>query len=260
MDSFKPISSKENSLIKCVSALVSSSKSRRENGMFVLEGLRLCMDALENGIRFDRLIITETAAKKYGESIEKFKENAAEGYIIPDSLFKKISDTETPQGICAVCKTVLKDKNQISPNGRYLGLENIADPSNLGAAARTAEALGADGIILSMGGCDPYSPKVLRASMGTVLRLPLFIIEDFAAFLKETKLKSFACVVDKDAKHINEVEFENGSVVIIGNEANGITEETKEIANNLVTIPMKGRAESLNAAAAAAIAVWEMVK
>lgn len=260
MSYFKAITSRENSLIKLVSLLQTSAKKRRENGLFVLEGLRICLDAMENSIRFDKLIISETAIKKYSDTVNSFALNADEGFIIPDSLFLRISDTKSPQGIIAVCKIIERKSSEIDLRGRYVALENVADPANLGAVSRTAEALGASGLILSSDGCDPYSPKALRASMGTLLRVPVFIFDDFASDLKSTGLKSFACVVDKNAESIKEQSFKDGSVVIIGNEANGITEETKAAADKKVTIPMRGRAESLNAAAAAAIAVWEMMK
>lgn len=260
MSDFKAITSRENSLIKLVSFLQTSAKKRRENGLFVLEGLRICLDAMDNSIRFDKLIVSDTAASKYGDTVNSFALNSDECFIIPDSLFLRISDTKSPQGIIAVCKIIERKSSEINPRGRYVALENVADPANLGAVSRTAEALGADGLILSKDGCDPYSPKALRASMGTLLRVPVFIFDDFARELKNSVLKSFACVVDKNAESIKEQSFPGGSVVIIGNEANGITKETKAAADRLVTIPMRGRAESLNAAAAAAIAVWEMMK
>ena len=260
MSYFKAITSRENSLIKLVSFLQTSAKKRRENGLFVLEGLRICLDAMENSIRFDKLIVSETAASKYGDTVNSFALNADEGFIIPDSLFLRISDTKSSQGIIAVCKIIERKSSEIDHRGRYVALENVADPANLGAVSRTAEALGASGLILSSDGCDPYSPKALRASMGTLLRVPVFIFDDFPSDLKNTGLKSFACVVDKNAESIKEQKFKDGSVVIIGNEANGITEETKAASDRLVTIPMRGRAESLNAAAAAAIAIWEMMK
>lgn len=260
MSDFKSITSRENSLIKLVSFLQTSAKKRRENGLFVLEGLRICLDAMENSIRFDKLIVSDTAASKYGDTVNSFASNSDECFKIPDSLFEKISDTKSPQGIIAVCKIIDRKSSDIDPRGRYVALENVADPANLGAVSRTAEALGADGLILSSDGCDPYSPKALRASMGTLLRVPVFVFENFAKDLKNSGLKSYACVVDKNAESIKEQEFKDGSVVIIGNEANGITKETKAAADRLVTIPMRGRAESLNAAAAAAIAVWEMMK
>ena len=260
MSDFKAITSRENSLIKLVSFLQTSAKKRRENGLFVLEGLRICLDALDNSIRFDKLIVSKTALLKHGDTVRLFAENSDECFEIPDSLFTKISDTKSPQGIIAVCKIIERKSSEINPRGKYVALENVADPANLGAVSRTAEALGASGLILSKDGCDPYSPKALRASMGTLLRVPVFIFDDFAEELVYSGLKSYACVVDKKAESIKEQQFSGGSVVIIGNEANGITEETKVAADKLVTIPMSGRAESLNAAAAAAIAIWEMMK
>ncbi|MBR7132873.1 MAG: RNA methyltransferase [Clostridia bacterium] len=260
MKEFKKISSRENSLIKLICALQSSAKARKENGSFVLEGLRICTDAYENSIRFDKLIVSQTAKIKYSEQITGFSECSEECYELPDSLFKKISDTATPQGVIAVSRIKDLSATEIDLNGRYIALENVADPSNLGAISRTAEALGVTGIILSSGGCDPYSPKALRASMGTLLRMPLIILEDFSNCLPKLGLKSFACVVDNTALSINGVRFDDGSVIIIGNEANGITEETKRVATQLITIPMNGKAESLNAAVAASISMWEMMK
>lgn len=260
MRAFNIITSRENPLIKLVAALQVSSEKRKRNGLFVLEGLRICKDACDNGIKFDKLIVSDAAAEKYAADTEKFSLISDECYKIPDSLFKKISDTKTPQGIIAVAKMPVTGSCGIDKNGKYIALENVADPSNLGAISRTAEALGVNGIILSSDGCDPYSPKALRASMGTLLRVPVFVTESFAETLKSTGLKRYACVVDKTVESIKEQGFGNGSVVMIGNEANGLTDSAKQSADVLVTIPMTGRAESLNAAAAAAIAMWEMMK
>ncbi len=259
MENFKVITSKDNSLIKLVCALQGSRNARKEHNLFVLEGLRICSDAYCCSIKFDKLIVSGTAVNKYPQEIEKFALNAEECYQIPDSLFKKISDTVSPQGIIAVCKMPQKN-TEIAVNGRYVALENVGDPSNLGAVSRTAEALGVDGIILSADGCDPYSPKSLRASMGTLLRMPLIILDDFAKGIKKSGLISYACVVDSDATPITDIKFSDGSVVMIGNEANGLTEDTKSIADKKITIKMSGKAESLNASVAAAISIWEMMK
>lgn len=255
---FNKITAKDNPLIKLVCSLRDSSKARKENGLFVLEGLRICFDALENGIVFDKLIVSEAFLKKQEESIEKLSDNSVSIYLIPDSLFAKISDTDSPQGIIALVKIPKNDKS-FDKSGRYIALENVQDPSNLGAISRTAEALGINGIVLKSG-CDPFSPKSLRASMGTLLRLPLYITDDLTAFITEHSLRSFACVVDSSAEKITSVEFKDGDVLIIGNEANGITKETADNAFKKITIPMLGSAESLNAAAAAAIAMWELKK
>lgn len=259
MKEFKEIKSKENSLIKLTSSLQNSSKTRNETGLFVLEGLRICSDAFDNGIRFDKLIISNSAFSKYKNVLEQFSENSDESFIIPDTLFKKISDTDTPQGILAIAKR-LKNSENFDKKGRYIALENLQDPSNLGAIARTAEALGVSGLILSKGSCDPYSPKSLRASMGTLLRLPIYIFDNFISDIKSLGLTTYACVVDVTAKKINEISFANGCALLIGNEGNGLTEETKINSDYCVTIPMLGKAESLNAAIAASISAWEMMK
>lgn len=258
MSDFINISSKDNPLIKLVCSLQNYSKARKEYGLFVLEGLRICKDALENNIQFDKLIVSKTAFEKYYNEIILFSQKSENCYLLTDNLFQKISDTDTPQGIICVAKTPVLE-NKIDASGRYIALENLQDPANLGAISRTAEALGVSGIILASG-CDPYSPKSLRASMGTLLRMPLYITKDLSEFIINSKLESFGCVVDKSATKINEIAFKNGTVVIIGNEANGLTEKTKSNCHKLITIPMNGNAESLNAAVAASISMWEMMK
>ncbi len=255
----KVITSKDNPLIKLVGSLQSSAKVRKNEGLFVLEGLRICDDAVDNGIKFLKLIISDSAVEKYENELLKFYKNAKETYKITDSLFAKISDTQSPQGILAVVE-MPKLSNEIEKNGRYIAVENLNDPSNLGAISRTAEALGVSGIILSNNSVDPYSPKSLRASMGTLLRMPIIILSDFANDLKNSNLKTYACVVDRDAKPITDISFADGSILLIGNEANGLTEKTKQIADEKITIKMCGKAESLNAATAAAISMWEMMK
>lgn len=259
MKNFKIITSKDNPIIKLTASLQGSSNARKEHNLFVLEGLRICDDAVTCGVVFESLIVSETAFNKYADTIESLSNSAKECYKIPDKLFGKISDTKSPQGIIALAKMPPKN-TKIENNGRYIALENINDPSNLGAISRTAEALGVSGIILSKGSVDPYSPKSLRASMGTLLRMPLIIFDDFPQDIKNSGLKSYACVVEKDADSITDVTFTNGSVVMIGNEANGLTEEAKKLADSKITIKMSGKAESLNASVAAAISIWEMMK
>ena len=259
MPEIKVITSKDNPLIKLVCGLQSSAKIRKNEGLFVLEGLRICDDACDNSIKFDKLIISKTAKEKYCEELEKFYKNAEEIFEIPDSLFTKISDTSSPQGVIAVVK-IPSLSPEILKNGRYIALENLNDPSNLGAISRTAEALGVSGIILSSDSVDPYAPKSLRASMGTLLRMPVIILNDFVNEIKASGLISYACVVDSDATPITDITFTNGSILLIGNEANGLTDNAKATANNRITIPMRGNAESFNAATAAAIAMWEMMK
>lgn len=259
MPEIKVITSKDNPLIKLVCGLQSKASIRKKEGLFVLEGLRICDDACDNSIWFDKLIISKTAKEKYVNELEKFYKNADEIFEIPDSLFLKISDTSSPQGVIAVVK-IPSLSPEILSDGRYIALENLNDPSNLGAISRTAEALGVSGIILSSDSVDPYAPKSLRASMGTLLRMPIIILNDFVNEIKASGLTTYACVVDSDATPITDITFTNGSILLIGNEANGLTDNAKATANNRITIPMRGNAESFNAATAAAISMWEMMK
>lgn len=254
---YKTVTSRENPLIKAVFKLKSSAKERQKQGEFVVEGLRICNDLADNGVAFKTLIFSENFLKKNEKEAKKLSKNAKETVLVPDFVFEKITDTSNPQGVIAV-SVMLENNSLIDKNGRYIALENLSDPTNLGAISRTAEALGVSGIIISKNSCDPYSPKVIRASMGTILRLPLIIVDDFTHFLKNSGLKLFACVV-RDGENISNIKFQDGSAVLIGNEANGLTSEAVQLSEK-VTIKMSGKAESLNASVAAAIAMWELIK
>ncbi len=257
---FKQISAKDNRLIKLTALLQKSSKARKENRLFVLEGLRICKDAAENGIVFNTLILSKSAYQKMTDDISFLCENAKNGAVVNDDLFKKISDTTSPQGIIALC-VMPEYSGEISNRGRFVALENIADPANIGAIARTAEALGINGIIVCGNSCDVYSPKALRASMGTLLRMPIYFCDDIVSFISKNSLRGFACIVENRADlGFGDFKFSDGDVVIIGNEANGLTLDTRNGVYKTVTIYMRGSAESLNAAAAAAIAMWELMK
>lgn len=259
----KKVTSKENSIIKHIKKLSKSAKYRRESGEFIAEGLRLCIDALNSGVKINSLIISEDAAEKYSDEINKIEAVCDNSYTLSRSLFREISDTKNPQGILCIIKTLDKHTlfDKMVFGGKFVALDNIQDPSNLGTVLRTAEAVGVDGVILSSDCCDIYSPKVVRGSMGAVFRLPVVISESIAGFLSEHKeLRSYACVVDNSAEKITSISFEDPCVVVIGNEGNGIKDSTLNECDKKITIPMNGRAESLNASAAAAIIIWELVK
>ncbi|MBO4693223.1 MAG: RNA methyltransferase [Clostridia bacterium] len=260
MLNFKEITAKDNNLLKLTTLLQKSAKARKDKGLFVLEGLRICRDAAENGVAFETLILSKSVYSAASARVKDLYVNAKNGVVIGDELFKRISDTTSPQGIIALCY-VPEAKNEINPCGRYVALENISDPANIGAVARTAEALGVDGMIISGDSCDVYSPKALRASMGTLVRLPLHFCDDIIDFLSKHSLRGFACVAEEVADcKFGDCSFTDGDVVIIGNEANGLMQSTKDEAFKTINISMRGNAESLNAAAAAAIAMWELMK
>ena len=258
------ITSRNNEKIKNAAKLCTESSYRKKTGMFFLEGLRLCCDAAENGVSPYEVFVTENALEKYASELEVLLESCNDCYIITDEIAAKLSDTKTSQGVFCVCKTLDKFSNidKINYNGIYIAMENIQTPDNLGAAARTAEALGLDGIIVS-GGCDIYNPKALRAAMGSLLRLDVFSVPDLSAFIENCNkngMNTYAAVPDSTALPVTMIDKTKGIVCIVGNEGNGLTEKTISSCGNKVTIPMKGRAESLNAAAAACMIMWEMVR
>ncbi|MBR4286636.1 MAG: RNA methyltransferase [Clostridia bacterium] len=236
---------------------------RKSEGLFFIEGARLCADASLSSVAIKELYVTEGAIEKYSEYISVIENRAERTFVVSDEVAEKLGDTKNPQGVFCVCKMLDKNTNigKIKYNGKYIALENVTNPSNFGAVVRTAEAVGLDGVIVS-GGCDIYNPKSQRAAMGSLFRLDVVQVDDLPPFLSELQekgMKVYAGVPDSSALKITEADMSGGVVSIIGNEGNGITEETCKVSTP-VTIPMQGRAESLNAAAAASILIWEMMR
>ena len=187
--------------------------------------------------------------------------------IIHDSVFNKVAYTSTPQGVLAIVeKPNYQVKNIIkNPNSTLLVLENIQDPGNLGTMIRTAEGAGFTGIILSDDCVDILNPKVIRSTMGAIYRMPYAYARDedgFHEILKEVKnnnITIFAAHLE-GAKFYDKVEYQEKCAILIGNESNGLKEETAKIADGLIKIPMKGKVESLNAAVAAAVIMYEVAR
>ena len=256
------ITGKNNDLIKDVKRLLSSSKQRRNDNAFVLEGARLVFDVLNSFYKVSHFLITPDAYEKYKNNADRLIEISERSYIITDEIANRLSDTQSSQGVFAVCKMQKSLEEKLDAKCKYIALDNVQDPGNLGAVVRTADALGLDGIIVG-GGCDIYNPKALRASMGSMLRVNPVVTENLADCLKYIQGRGgrvFATVPDGSAKKITAVDFSGGAVCVIGNEANGVSDEIKALSDELVTIPMAGRAESLNASVAASITIWEMLR
>jgi len=259
---FESITSKSNDKIKRVSLLIRSASERKKQGVFVLEGLRLCKDCVLSNVNVCELYFTQEAYEKHKEDVLLLIDNSKKSYCVTGDIIAKISDTNNSQGIVGVISFVdLSVNNSINPDGRYIACENMSDPSNLGAIARTAEALGLSGMILIDHCCDVYNPKALRASMGSLLRLPLHFFKDkkdLRVCCSDNNMRLIASVVHGEATEIKDFVFKNGDIVIIGNEANGMTCELIDLCDEKITINIKGRAESFNAAVAASIIMWEL--
>lgn len=187
------------------------------------------------------------------------------GYeVVADALFSKISDTCTPQGILCVVEQFHYNMKKLLQKERplLLLLENIQDPGNLGTMLRTAEGAGVDGIIMSRDTVDIYNPKVIRSTMGSVYRMPFLYADDLTAAIGELKAEGVnVCAAHlKGKRTYTETDYRGGTAFLIGNEGNGLRDETAELAQTYIRIPMEGKVESLNAAVAAAILMYEAAR
>lgn len=259
------ITSRKNELVKDMLHLSGSAQFRKEKRRFVAEGARLCSDAAESGLKVYKLLYTSEAGEKYKDYLNIIRKNPTEEYIISPSVAQYLSDTKNTQGIFCMCE--MPNENTELPLAgkirKLVVLENIQDPANLGAVLRTAEALGIGGVVLSGNCCDAFTAKVLRASMGAMFRIPLYWRSDApeaVSQLNKAGYSTLAAVPDSSAIPVTSMQLDYPAAVVIGNEGNGLTRETQLACSSRVTIPMQGRAESLNAAASAAILMWEMMR
>lgn len=264
------ISSRDNPKIKLYLRLLSSKKARQAEGMFVIEGARLCADAVTE-YKKGRLDIyaafaAPSALEKYGDYIDpQLFSDCFEGkfHTLDEALAGKICDTKETQGIFIIAKmpdNIFKESS-IKSDGRYLVLDNVQDPGNVGTILRTADAVGADGVILSNNCCDLYNPKTVRATMGSLFRLNILVCNDFEKLctaFDRIGVKTMAAVVDSDAVSVESADYSGGCAVVIGNEGSGIPKEHVSLCREKITIRMSGNANSLNAAMAAGIILWEM--
>lgn len=256
------ITSKDNPVIKLYQKLSSSKKERLQYGLFVLEGLRIAEDALRENSGISYLILTKQAYERFGSELLQADLSEAKTLVISNELGNRIASTDTTQGVFAVCRIPQEKKLSFRKGGKYVVLFGLQDPGNVGMVIRTADALGLDGVILS-GSCDLYSPKTIRSTMGSVFRVETFIENDseklFSA-LEESDVRTSAAVIDTDAIPVTECDFGGTEAVFIGNEGNGLPAETSGRCTRRITIPMSGTINSLNAAMAAGILMWELRK
>ncbi len=259
------IKSRKNEEIKLAAKLVDSALFRREKGMFVVEGARLCRDAALSNIEIVSAYFTGTAQTKYNDYITQIIQECRSYRLIEEHVADALSATKHNQGVFCVCRIPEQHHSMMDMKalGTYIALEQIQDPANLGSVLRTAEALGVSGVLFLGDCCDIYSPKALRSSMGAIFRLPFYIEKDTSFAIKELKRKTFAvfaAVPSEQAQSVLETDFSKPTVMLIGNEGNGLSQTAIDACDACVTIPMMGRAESLNAASSAAILMWEMMR
>jgi len=256
------IKSKDNPTIKMYVRLAESKKERKNYNMYVLEGYRLICDALSENSSVKQILMTEYAYEKYYNDLSQADLKEVKMLIISNELGMKISCTEKTQGIFAICSIpVFSDLRQALESGKhYMVLYQIQDPGNLGMIIRTADAVGIDGVILSQT-CELFNPKTIRSTMGSVFRTKIFNdcnIDEILEICRDKGISTYAAVIDSNAENLKKCLFTDGGAVIIGNEGNGLPSDVSDACDKKVTIKMNGNVNSLNAAMAAGIMMWEM--
>lgn len=253
------VSSRKNANVRFLRLFLREKQVRDEHGVFAAEGDHLCGELVRAGFKVTFAAYTEKAAAKYPETVAMLTEKADTAIVITEELSEYISDTKSPQGLFAEA-AIRGGASAFDENARKIVvLDGVQDPGNVGTMIRAAEALGADGAVLVNGCADIWSPKTLRASMGSVFRLPVInaAAEDLPKMLSGFTL--YGAMLDSTAKRLGEVKFPKKTAVVIGSEGAGISPEVAELCDEKIYIPIKG-AESLNAAAAAAVIMWELGK
>ena len=245
------ITSKDNEIIKNIKKL-KEKKYRLDS--YIVEGIKMVKEAISENQEIALIAIREDFKIDFDTKNIKI-------VTISNKIFNDISDVKTPQGILAVIKK--NQNNQIETNQEYiLALDSLQDPGNMGTIIRTADSANINQIIINKTTVDPYSPKVIRSTMGAIYRTNIIEVEDLKATLKEMKLKGFQIITTdlKATQSIYDINYNNKTVVVIGNEANGVSQEILQTADKKVIIPMLGKTESLNASIAASIMIYEYVR
>lgn len=253
------ITSTSNPQVKRLLQLQKKSKARNEEKVFLVEGLRMFSEVPKE--RVEKVYISESLynRKKLVQDLRDFDVE-----ILSDSVFSRVSDTKTPQGILCVVRQKTYDLGKIFEikNPHFIVLDNLQDPGNLGTIVRTAEGAGVDAVFLSKESVDIYNPKTIRSTMGSIYRMPVIYVEDLPELLKSLKnqgILSYAAHLE--GKNSYDMEnYQTGTAILIGNEGNGLREEVANAADIWVKIPMQGQVESLNAAVAATVFMFEVAR
>ena len=253
------ITSLNNEQVKNIIQLNQKTKARKKQGLFVAEGRKMFAEAPRDWI--SRVYVTESLSEDE-ELMEHVRELPYE--IVADGVFRQMSDTLTPQGILTVLKTPSYTLEDIfrKEHPFVMVLEDLQDPGNAGTIFRTGEGAGVDGILLTKTCVDVTNPKVIRSTMGSVYRMPFLYVEDVVSLKEsfcEKNIRTYAANL-KGKNFYDGEDYRGGTAFLIGNEGNGLSEEAASAADCLIKIPMCGRVESLNAAMAAGILMYEAAR
>ena len=255
------ITSTKNQQIRTVIELKKKAKARNESGLFAVEGIRMAAELPKE--RIEQVYVSESFLKHPEHSSVLGRLPSFE--IVSDSVFSTMSDTKTPQGILALVKKREYTLEEMLAGGQtpfLMLLENLQDPGNLGTIVRAGEGAGITGVIMSRDTVDIYNPKVIRSTMGSLFRIPFLYAENLGEtvrFLKKNHVKILAAHLE-GAVVYDEEDCTGALGFLIGNEGNGLCEEIGALADARIKIPMAGQVESLNAAVAASVLMFETAR
>ena len=253
----KFITSSNNSDFKYLKAL-NNPKKRKKHKAFLIEGSSFVRDAiLKKSDLVSYLVVSESAFQKSkpAELIQLAEQKGIPVWILSENLFKEVSVSVTPQGIMAVIK---EPQEQNIIGNQLIILENLQDPANVGTILRTADAVGIKTILYTKGTADPYSPKTIRSSAGSILNLSILRVQnvkEVVFLLKEQGFSIIAAVVE-GGESLFKIDYPEKYCLIVGNEAKGVSHEMLSMADKLITIPMKGETQSLNVAIATGVILY----
>ena len=252
------ITSTSNPQVKHLQQLLKKARAREEAGVYLVEGVKMYQEAPRSKI--EKVYISKSLFEEKGQAFVA----GLPMEVLDDRVFAAVSDTKTPQGILCVIRRhncQLMDMIQ-GKSPHLLLLEQLQDPGNLGTIFRTAEGAGVDGIILSRNSVDIYNPKTIRSTMGSIYRMPFVYVDDLEEVLpalKERGIRTYAAHL-KGERFYDQEDYQGGCAFFIGNEGNGLSKRLSERADTWIRIPMEGKLESLNAAVAASILMYEVYR
>ncbi len=260
----KLITSAENQIYKTALQL-KQKKYRDEQERYLIEGPNLIYEALNHGGEIEMILCREDC---YTEGLHSggagLTQAGAAVTVLSSGLFRKLSDTETPQGIMAIVKKRHYTEEEFFAPGasNIIVLDRLQDPGNIGTILRTADAAGYMGAILLKGTADIYSPKIVRATAGSLFRLPVFVADtpELVIRLLKKHKKDIICTTPNCSRLYHDADLKENVAIIIGNEGNGVCDEFLKDSDTLIRIPMEGSIESLNAAVSAGILMYESVR
>ena len=253
------ITSRKNQTVIDASKLT-DRRRRDDMGVFTIEGIKLFSEAVGAGVKMRAVFATDAALEKYGAEIEKA--SCGKVYSVTDEVYEKLSAENAPQGVFAVCEQFKAVGRAPADDPFALVLDGVADPGNLGTIIRCADALGADCVYIGDGGADIFNPKTVRGAMGSIFRVRTEKCHaaDAVLHLQGEGYKVYAATLDERAIDVRRADISGKVAFVIGNEGHGVSPDVAAACGGSVIIPMTEGVQSLNAAVAASLLMWEAAR